>query len=132
MSKKIYVYSTLSCDNIYHRTLQGGADLPVFEGDVLIKGGAGVANDRLITPRGIVTTITEEQLEVCRADPVFVMHEKNGFIQVGENLVDAEVAAADMTGRDQSAPLVPADLPADAQPMGSEDAPAAPSKTKKK
>lgn len=119
--KQVHVYSTLTCDNIYHRTKQGGADLPVFEGDVLIKGGAGIANDRLITPRGVVTTITEEQLEICRADPVFVAHEKNGFIQVGERLIDVEKAVADMEGRDKSAPIVPADLPADAQPMGSDE-----------
>jgi hypothetical protein len=130
MSKKIHIYSTLTCDNIYHRTIPGGADIPLFTDDVMIKGGAGIANDRLITPRGVVTTITEEQLESCRSDPVFKMHEKNGFIQVGENLIDADVAAADMVGRDQSAPLVPADLPADNQPMESE-APAVTTKKKK-
>lgn len=129
---KLYVYSTLSADVRYQNTAPGGADLPVVVSDVLVKGGAGVANDRLITPRGVVTEITEEQAEALRANPVFAMHEKNGFVQIGEAYVDPDKAAADMTGRDTSAPIVPEDLPADSLPMGSEDAPAAPTKRAKK
>lgn len=125
---KLYVYSTLSSDVLYQNHAAGGADLPVVVAEVLVKGGAGVANDRLITPRGVVTEITEEQAEALRANPVFAMHEKNGFVQIGEAKVDPDEAAADMTGRDQSAPLVPEDLPADSRPMGSEDAPAEPAK----
>lgn len=120
---KLYVYSTLASDVRYQNTAPGGADLPVVVSDVLVKGGAGVANDRLITPRGVVTEITEEQAEALRANPVFAMHEKNGFVHIGDAYVDPDKAAADMTGRDQSAPIVPEDLPQDSQPMESEEAP---------
>jgi hypothetical protein len=107
--KKIYVYSTLSSDMRYTNFAAGGADLPVEAGSVLIRGGAGVANDRLVTPRGVVTEIGEAELEVLRGNKVFELHEKNGFIVVSEASTDPEKVAADMVGRDQSAPLVPQD-----------------------
>lgn len=102
----------------------GGADLPVALPSVFIKGGAGVANDRFVTPRGVVTTVTDADLEYLRANPVFNIHVVNGFISVSDASADADKVAADMTGRDQSAPIVPQDLPADAQPMGLDDEPA--------
>jgi len=129
--KTLYIYSTLSADVIYQNTVPGGADIPRVDSEVMIKGGAGVANDRLVTPRGVVTKITEQQLEQLRENAVFKVHEANGFIQVSEHSVDADAAASDMTGRDQSAPIVPQDLPADTQPMGS-DEDDAPKGTKKR
>lgn len=125
MAKRLYVYSTLASDVLYQNHAPGGADLPVVTSEVLVKGGAGVANDRLITPRGVATEITEQQAEALRANPVFAMHEQNGFVQISESRVDADEAAADMTGRDHSAPIVPNDLPPDSLPMGSEEQPAA-------
>lgn len=115
---KLYVYSTLSSDMNYTNHAQGGADIPQALPPVYVKGGAGVANDRLITPRGVATEITEEQAEYLRANPLFQLHEKNGYVQISADAVDADKAAADMTGRDQSAPIVPQDLPADQQPTG--------------
>jgi len=116
MSKKFYVYSTLSADVRYQNTVPGGADLPQVVADVFIKGGAGVANDRFITPRGVVTEVTEEQVEQLRANNVFQLHEKNGYVEISEAKTDPDAAAADMTARDVSAPLVPEDLPADGRP----------------
>jgi hypothetical protein len=112
----LYVYSTLSSDVNYTNYAQGGGDLPIELPGILIKGGAGVANDRLVTPRGVATPVTDEQLEQLRANEVFKLHEKNGFVQVSQSKIDPDVAAADMTGRDQSAPIVPQDLADDLQP----------------
>lgn len=117
---RLYVYSTLASDVAYTNHVSGGADLPIPLEPVLVKGGAGVANDRLVTPRGVVTEITEEQAEYLRANPVFCLHEKNGFVEIGDTYVDPDKAAADMEGRDNSAPLVPQDLPAGDQPAGEE------------
>lgn len=107
---KLYVYSTLAADVAYINHAQGGGDLPIELPPVLIKGGAGVANDRFITPRGVVTEITEEQGEYLRANVLFQLHEKNGFVEISGSYVDPEKAAADMTGRDNSAPIVPEGL----------------------
>lgn len=116
MSKKLFVFSTLASDVAYTNHAQGGADLPIDLPPVLIKGGAGVANDRIVTPRGVATEVTEEQVEYLRANQVFQLHEKNGFVMVSESYADPDTVAADMTGRDISAPIVPQDnIAADAQ-----------------
>jgi len=116
MSKKLFVFSTLASDVAYTNHAQGGADLPIDLPPVLIKGGAGVANDRIVTPRGVATEVTEEQVEYLRANQVFQLHEKNGFVMVSESYADPDTVAADMTGRDNSAPVVPQDnIAADAE-----------------
>jgi hypothetical protein len=117
MAKPFYVYSTLAADVLYQNVAAGGADVPVVVSEVLIRGGAGVANDRLVTPRGISTEVSEQDIEALRANPVFAMHEKNGFVMVDKALVDPEIAASAMTGRDVSAPLVPEDMSDADQPM---------------
>ena len=136
MSKKIFIFSTLASDVAYTNYAQGGADMPVDLPPVLIKGGAGVANDRLITPRGVATEVTEAQCEYLRQNAVFQLHEKNGYILVSESYADPDTVAADMTGRDNSAPIVLQDnIAADAQTVvgGEEiDADEAPVSSRKK
>ena len=109
MSKTFYVFSTLASDVAYTNHIQGGGDLPVALPSVLVRGGAGVANDRIFTPRGVSTEVTEQQVEYLRANPVFRLHEKNSFVTISESYADPDIVAADMTGRDNSAPLVPQD-----------------------
>lgn len=104
---KVYVYSTLTCDQLYTEWLKGGGDLPVQGRQVLVKGGAGVANDRLVTPLGVRTEISREDMQVLQACPVFVDHEKRGFVMVDDTRIDPEVIAADMERADGSAPLTP-------------------------
>jgi hypothetical protein len=105
----LYVFSTLASDVAYTNHTPGGGDMPIAQDPVVIKGGAGVANDRLVTPRGVMTRVTAEQVEYLRQNEVFKMHEANGFITISESSADADVVAADMTGRDESAPVVPQD-----------------------
>lgn len=129
--KQYLIYSTLSNANLYVNHEAGGADLMSPRGDgVLIEGGANMMTERGDIPPGTVTTITEAQLDYCRENELFKLHEKNGFLIVAEagamKPADVEVVAADMEGRDQSAPLVDGDFPAsDPQPSA---APAAPSR----
>ena len=111
MSKALtfLIFSTLASDVAYTNHERGGADLPVALPPVTIKGGAGVANDRLITPRGVVTRVSEEDVAYLRRNPIFCLHEKNGFVLVSASEGDPDKVAADMTGRDNSAPVVPQD-----------------------
>jgi len=133
MSKKLYVFSTLASDVAYTNHAQGGADMPIDLPSVLVKGGAGVANDRIITPRGVATTVTEEQVEYLRANQVFQLHEKNGFVMVSDTYADPDIVAADMTGRDNSAPFVPQDnIAADAETIVGGETLAPAKSTKKK
>lgn len=119
MGNKLYVYSTLTNDQRYRNYAQGGKnDMPRPIGEVFIAGGTGVAtnDNRMWTPRGVVTEITEEDRAILENNSDFKLHRENGFVEISEVLVDPEKAAADMTGRDESAPLVPQDLPEDMQP----------------
>ncbi len=109
-AQKLTVFSTLGNDNRYGPYEPGGADLPSRNTTVLINGGAGVANDRIITPQGVATHITEEQEAILRADPVFILHEKNGFLKVSKRADDPDEVAKDMNPNDKGKPLLPADF----------------------
>ena len=106
---KTYVFSTLANVQLYTKWLQGGGDMPIKGHSVLVKGGTGVANDRLITPLGVSTEITDYDLEELQKNPSFKDHEKNGFIVVKAKKAEAEKVAADMNLKDESAPLTDAD-----------------------
>lgn len=104
-----YVFSTLPVDMIYTGYKQREGDLPILVHQVLIKGGAGVANDRIITPNGIRTEITDEDKEVMLQDETCKIHVKNGYIKFETKAHDADKVSADMARRDKSSPLVPED-----------------------
>jgi hypothetical protein len=114
---KNYVFSTLANDQLYTNWLQGGGDMPIKGHSVLIKGGTGVANDRLITPLGVATEISDYDLEELQKNPSFKHHEANGFIVVRNKKAEAEKVASDMNLKDESAPLTDADY------TNAEDAP---------
>lgn len=111
-----HVFSTLANDQLYTNWHQGGADLPIKGHSVLIKGGTGVANDRLITPMGVSTEITEHDLEELQRNPVFREHEAKGFLIVKSKKADAEKVASDMNLDDESAPLTDADYQTEDKP----------------
>lgn len=118
----MYVYSTLACDTAYAVWQKGGGDLPIMERTILVKGGAGVANDRLITPNGVATEISEADFDVLKENKVFQKHVEGGYISFDKKKVDADVAAVDMEHRDVSAPIVPGDYDADKEPIAGEPA----------
>jgi hypothetical protein len=111
VSKRIYIYSTLTGAVKYNTYAQDdGAALPRVIRSVLIKGGANLADKNLVTPKGVMTEITEEQLADLREISVFQLHEKNGFIKIETSNRDIEKTVSDMQARDESAPLTPDDF----------------------
>lgn len=106
---KIYVFSTLANDQMYTNWEKGGNDVPIKGFQCLIKGGTGVANKRLVTPLGVATEITDEELGELEKNPSFVDHKKNGFITVRSKKAEAEKVATDMNLKDESAPMTNAD-----------------------
>ncbi|MGJ0509054.1 MAG: hypothetical protein ACR652_18425 [Methylocystis sp.] len=114
--KSVYVYSTLSADQLYTTYVKGGNDIPRPERTVLIKGGANVATKHLLTPRGVVTQVTAEELALLRDNKLFQLHEKNGYVKVDTSKQEVEKAVTDMEPRDESSPLVPGDFQVDNKP----------------
>ncbi|OOF43040.1 hypothetical protein BKK51_12215 [Rodentibacter trehalosifermentans] len=102
-----YVFSTLTCDNRYMVYAETGADIKVPVEGILIKGGAGVMNDRLFTPLGVSTEVTKEQLALLEQNPIFRLHKENGYLVVQDKNADAEKVSSNMNSRDNSAPLTP-------------------------
>lgn len=106
-----YVYSTLACDTRYNDwTKRDPRMVPVSNRSVLIKGGAGVMNDRLVTPTGVATEVTKEDLAFLLDHPLFQRHAENGFVTYDEFQKDIDKAIADLNKRDESAPLTPEDI----------------------
>lgn len=106
-----YVYSTLTDNMDYTAYVKGPeGSLPVVESHVHIAGGSNVADGHFNTPRGVVTGVSDGELEALMNNHTFRLHMENGFITVADHDEEPEVVAADMEGRDLAAPLVPEDL----------------------
>ncbi len=108
-----YICSKLTCDNSYTTWNQakGGAnDLPKKDRQILINGGAGVANKNIITPDGVVTEVSEEQLKLLESVPNFKRHVAGGFLKVlTKNPTNVKSVAADLE-KDKATPITPKDL----------------------
>ena len=112
-----YVYSTLANDVNYTKwhPIDNNDQLRI-DRQVLIKGGANVADKRLITPLGVVTEVTEEDLKLLLENQVFKQHKEAGHVTVERNRHEVEVIVADMKSRETSSPLVPQDYADGKQP----------------
>ena len=105
-----FVFSTLTCDQRYTEWLGSGADLQVAGRSVVIKGGTGVADEhgtRIMTPLGMSTEVTDEDLAMLKKIPAFIQHEKLGYIKTQSKSAEPEKVAADMLRGDKSSPLTP-------------------------
>lgn len=128
MSKKLYVTSTLGQDVHYTDYRPGGADLPQKGEGVTIYGGTAVMDSkRLVTPQGVVTSITPEDLEILERNNVFQQHRDNGFVTVSDVNRDPEVTVAGgMEQKDNSAQLTKHDFEEGAAPVSPHDEPEKP------
>lgn len=108
-----YIYSTLSNDNHYHLhtepTNKKSQEVRDIIKTVTIKGGAGIATKQLITPLGVVTKVTDEELKFLEADEAFQTHLRNGFVKIERKKYDVDKVVPDMSSRDGSDPITPED-----------------------
>lgn len=95
-----YVYSTLANDQRY---VERGKNRTVVA-SVFIAGKANVPNKHMLTARGVSTKVSDEELTILRKNPVFKLHEKNGFVTVDSRKADPEKVASSMNGNDPSQP----------------------------
>lgn len=109
MSSRHFIYSTLTADQLYTDwTVPPKGGVAVAKRQVLVKGGANVADRNKATPRGVCTEVSAEEMASLQSNSTYLVHRKNGFITEREEKVDPEVAvAADMAQKDKSAPLSP-------------------------
>lgn len=82
---------------------------------VVIKGGAGIANRKhalaegVLTPDGVVTKITDDDLEFLMRNKIFLKHLKGEFVKVLKFDTNPTKAASDMNKKDPGRPLTPED-----------------------
>jgi len=106
-----YVYSTLTSTNIFPHYAPGSSkDLPVILKKIVINGGHGIATKQLFTPKGVMTQISDEDMEFLQQDFAFQQHLKSGHITFEKKKVDVEKRADNMTQKDGSSPLTPEDF----------------------
>jgi len=105
----LYVYSTLANDQKYIDWKKGGADVHIPVHSVLVRGGAGVMNKRIITPLGVATEISEQDAAFLERNPLFMIHAQKGFVKIERRRADPEKMAADMNRADPSGPKTSSD-----------------------
>lgn len=115
MSTQHYAVSTLTNDveyPVYGPLIPGAAR--VIERSIVIKGKAGLPNKHLLTPRGVVTPVTDEDIAALETNPVYLAHFQNGWVTIEKmDPRDADKVAADQNEKDGSAQKTAEDLAAD-------------------
>lgn len=107
-----YIYSTSTNSFLYQLRAEapkGGVGVVIAS--VLIKGGANVADKRtLITPKGVPTVVTDEELEILERVPSFRRHRDRGFLVVEKHEAKLEDVVSNMEPKDGAAPLTKEDF----------------------
>jgi hypothetical protein len=113
-----YVYSTSTCAGTY---VEYQKTPPISENKsspgynravrkVTINGGHGVATKHLFTPKGVVTQVSDDDLEFLLKNSSFQRHVAAGFLTYDKKKVEPEKKSASMAEKDGSAPLTPKDF----------------------
>lgn len=98
-----YVHSTASQNMVYPIYAEGKQNQAQVLKKITIRGRANVADSAtLITPRGAVTEVSDEDLALLKRSAAFQRHVAHGFMKV---LGESELNTTDMKKRDGSAQI---------------------------
>ena len=108
-----FIFSTMTCSNTFavFAPKTDPTTLSTIMKRIHINGGHGLKNpDGMITPKGVVTKVTDEELQLLEGMLGFRQQVAAGFLVVDKKNTDAEKKAANMSQHDKSAPLTPKDF----------------------
>ena len=111
MSK--YIYSNLTCNQLYtvYGELSKDGAPAVAKKQILVKGGHGVVDkDHIVTPKGVVTTVSDSDAKLLAESDMFKRHEDAGYITVEDKEHKAEDVSKGLEAKDKSAPKVAEDF----------------------
>lgn len=98
-----YIHSTSSQPMIYPIYAGGGQNRAQKIKEILIKGKANVVDPRtLVTPTGVVTEVSDADLELLKKSAAFQRHVARGFMRV---MHEHELNTKDMQKQDNSAQI---------------------------
>ncbi len=104
---KNYIYSTVSSSVRFCKYDQSNPGVTTIEESFIVKGGANVIDKRLLTPRGVVTEVSNETLAWLTENREFQQMIAKGFLVLQRDQSrqrDPEVVRAEyMEGRDKAA-----------------------------
>jgi hypothetical protein len=113
MAKQQYIVSTLTNSQEFplYSKPAGPGQPPVAKRSIVIAGKAGLPNKHLLTPRGVVTPVTSDDLEVLEGNKIYQRLKENGWLTViDSDPRDADKVAADQAEGDGGKQLTPADV----------------------
>lgn len=105
-----YILSSLTNDQLYTQWIKNGNVLSVGK-QILIYGGANVSNRKtLITPNGVSTEVSDEDLAILKTIPCFIDHLEKGYLKImNVSKYKAQDEAEKMDNKDKSAQVTPED-----------------------
>lgn len=105
-----FILSSLTNDTKYCFWEKKAENLVVVKKEILIKGGANVADKKtLLTPNGASTEVSEDELALLKENPSFKRHMERGYIKIVEtdSKYKAKEEAEKLDKKDGSAQLTP-------------------------
>lgn len=91
----------------FYKKTANGAN--IVDKTIIINGGSDVINKKtLITPTGVVTEISKDDLDLLYTNPVFKKHLEEGYLTINDNEKAAD-KAGDKLEKDKSSQIVPED-----------------------
>lgn len=108
-----FIYSTLTCSNsfVVYAPKNDPKALSRIVKRIEIHGGHGMKNPKALdTPMGVVTRVSDEDLELLQKLSSFQRQVAAGYIVVDNKKTDPAKKAVDMNPKDNSAPLTPKDF----------------------
>jgi hypothetical protein len=108
---KHYVFSTATTPVSFVEYSPHVANrVPTVKRKVIIKGGANRPTKHLLTPRGIATEVSAEDMDFLSKDVKFQKMVKEGFMTFASDEREIDRVVSDMKAKDNSAPGVAADF----------------------
>lgn len=104
-----FITSKLSAGVDYTFYKKNESKINIVVDTIHINGGADVVNKKTLdTPQGVVTEITDEQLNKLKSHPVFQQHLENGYVIIQCTEKEAKKAEKYLE-KDKSAQITPED-----------------------
>lgn len=102
--------STPMTFNDYHPDSLRPNQLPQIRRSVRIEGGANVPNKHMVTPKGVLTRVSDDDLAFLMSNAKFQEVMKAGFMLVIADDRDMDKVVGDMAAKDGCAPKTEADF----------------------